>query len=236
MNKPRRTSFVMSLALAVLLGVTASGDAFAQRSGVHARAGARTYAAPHQHIDGRYSNYRPYYNRGYAVRALPRGAYRELRGPHGGRYGYHGGNWYRWNGRAWVIWGAPLGVYVPWLPPYFTTIWWYGIPYYYANDTYYVWNADRSAYQVVAPPSDIDRSATTQAPASDRLFAYPDRGQSEAQQKDDRYACHRWAVDQTGFDPTQPQQGLSTDSLTRKHDDYLRAQAACLEARGYTVR
>lgn len=227
---------MMGLALTAFLAVAASGNAFGQRSGVRARPNARPYAAPHRHIDGRYSSYRPYYNRGYTVRALPRGAYRDLRGPRGGRYGYHGGNWYRWSGRAWVVWSAPIGAFVPWLPPYFTTVWWYGIPYYYANDTYFVWDADRSAYEVVAPPTGMDQAATTQAPASDRLFAYPDRGQSEAQQKEDRYECHRWAVTQTGFDPTQPKVGMSTDTLARKHDDYLRAEAACLDGRGYTVR
>ena len=34
-----------------------------------------------------------------------------------------------------------------------------------------------------------------------RVFFYPERGQSEAQQDRDRYECYNWAVHQTGFDP-----------------------------------
>jgi hypothetical protein len=77
---------------------------------------------------------------------------REFRGADGGRYRFSGGNWYRWGGRDWVVVGAPLGVFVPSLPPSFTPVWWNGSPYYYANDTYYVWNDAGQQYQVVAPP------------------------------------------------------------------------------------
>ena len=37
------------------------------------------------------------------------------------------------------------------------------------------------------------------------LYIYPQRGQSPEQQDRDRYACHSWAVQQTGFDPTRAQ-------------------------------
>ena len=37
------------------------------------------------------------------------------------------------------------------------------------------------------------------------LFIYPQRGQSPEQQNRDRYECHGWAVQQTGFDPTRAQ-------------------------------
>ena len=37
--------------------------------------------------------------------------------------------------------------------------------------------------------------------AEERIFVYPVRGQDEQQQSDDRYRCHRWAVEATGFDP-----------------------------------
>jgi hypothetical protein len=36
-------------------------------------------------------------------------------------------------------------------------------------------------------------------------YIYPSKGQSQEQQSKDRYECHTWAVQQTGFDPTQPQ-------------------------------
>ena len=35
-----------------------------------------------------------------------------------------------------------------------------------------------------------------------QLFIYPQRGQSQQQQQQDRFECHQWAVQQTGFDPT----------------------------------
>ena len=37
--------------------------------------------------------------------------------------------------------------------------------------------------------------------AEERLFVYPALGQTEKQQSDDRYHCHLWAVEATGFDP-----------------------------------
>jgi hypothetical protein len=40
---------------------------------------------------------------------------------------------------------------------------------------------------------------------ADDIFMYPAKGQSAAQQDKDRYECHRWAVGQTGFDPSRPQ-------------------------------
>jgi len=39
------------------------------------------------------------------------------------------------------------------------------------------------------------------AAANDRIYVYPAAGQSEQQQSEDRYHCHRWAVDAAGFDP-----------------------------------
>jgi hypothetical protein len=35
------------------------------------------------------------------------------------------------------------------------------------------------------------------------VLAYPARGQSPEQLDRDRYECHRWATQQTGFDPSQ---------------------------------
>jgi hypothetical protein len=36
-------------------------------------------------------------------------------------------------------------------------------------------------------------------------YIYPSKGQSAQQQDRDRYECHTWSVQQTGFDPTRPQ-------------------------------
>jgi hypothetical protein len=35
------------------------------------------------------------------------------------------------------------------------------------------------------------------------MYIYPSKGQSQAQQDKDRYECHTWAVQQTGFDPSR---------------------------------
>jgi Glycine zipper len=37
------------------------------------------------------------------------------------------------------------------------------------------------------------------------LYIYPNKGQSQEQQSRDRYECHHWAVQQTGYDPTRAQ-------------------------------
>lgn len=38
-----------------------------------------------------------------------------------------------------------------------------------------------------------------------QLYVYPTQGQSQEQLNQDRYQCHTWAVQQTGFDPNRPQ-------------------------------
>lgn len=139
-------------------------------------------------------------------------------------------------------------------------------------------------------------SATAQ-----QVFVYPNKGQSAQQTEQDKYACHEWAKQQTGFDPmtaqasappppSQPSGGVARGAMrgavggavigeiadddagkgaaigavaggmmggmrqreARRQqeqqyqqqataysgaaDSYNRAFAACLEARGYTVR
>ena len=41
------------------------------------------------------------------------------------------------------------------------------------------------------------------------LFIYPSKGQTQEQQSRDRYECHAWAVQQSGFDPTRSQMAQS---------------------------
>src|ERR671914_599777 len=40
-------------------------------------------------------------------------------------------------------------------------------------------------------------------------FIYPSQGQSPEQQQRDRYECHNWAVQQTGFDPSMSQGAMA---------------------------
>jgi hypothetical protein len=128
----------------------------------------------------------------------------------------------------------------------YATYWWGGVPYYYVNNSYYIWDGGAGQYEAVEPPEGLTTTpptgTTTAAEAANSpagtwtdLFAYPKGGQSMEQQTKDRDECHKWAVSQSGFDPTQPP---STDPKTAasKREGYLRAEAACLEARNYSVK
>ena len=66
---------------------------------------------------------------------------------------------------------------------------------------------------------------------SPELYVYPRAGQSPAQQQQDEGECRHWAEAQTGFDPTGT---IPTPWTTLQA--YLRADAACLESRYYSVR
>jgi hypothetical protein len=150
-----------------------------------------------------------------------------------GRYYYAGGVWYAPRGPHYVVVAAPVGVFVPVLPPAYTTVWVSGAPYYYANDTYYSWDAAQNGYEVVEPPAGQEGPP---AAAADELFVYPQNGQSEQQTATDRYECHKWAALQSGLDPTQASGAANSSEPTADPPDYQRAMKACLEGRGYGVR
>jgi hypothetical protein len=120
------------------------------------------------------------------------------------------------------------------LPLYYQTIWVGGVPYYYANGNYYAQTA--GGYVIVDPSQGAvsqESPPLASVPSEDKLFVYPRKGQSETQQAEDRYQCHRWAVDQTGYDPTMVSGGAPS---IQKRADYQRAMTACLDARGYTAK
>jgi hypothetical protein len=56
------------------------------------------------------------------------------------------------------------------------------------------------------------------------------------QQARDRYECYRFAVAQTGFDPLRTAGTLAGAQYAERQSAYERAQAACFEGRGYSVR
>jgi len=184
-------------------------------------------------------------------------------------YGGWWGPW--WWGPGW--WG--VGVYVPVLPYYYSTFWYNGYPYYYADNSYYVWNGDAGEYEQVNPPNGMQPGAADGGDAAmgADLFAYPKAGQSEEQQARDRDECRRWAqqvmteasapgaappggaAGQPGTPgapaagapsnsappPTPGASGAPSDNAppnapALSHESYLRAEAACLEARNYAVR
>jgi hypothetical protein len=209
--------------------------------GTAARAEPREPTERHEHIDARHQHNHSYLDRGVVVTAVPRGAY-SVRFS-GGRYWFHGGVWYRAEGPRFIVIAPPVGILVDVLPPFFTTVTMGGVQYYYANDTYYVFNSSLRGFQVVDPPGGVDpNGATAPAPSpppaagGDGVFIYPKNGQSPEQQATDKYECHRWAAEQTGFDPTRDGGGVAPDQVARKRGDYARADGACLEGRGYTVR
>lgn len=63
-----------------------------------------------------------------------------------------------------------------------------------------------------------------------KMYVYPAAGQSETQTSEDRYQCHVWASDQSGYDPTQGA-GDRDDAQS-----YTRAFTACMEGRNYVVK
>jgi hypothetical protein len=197
------------------------------------------------HVDGRYGHNHYYPGRGYVVHEVPRDRF----AVRGGFY-YSGGVWYSHRGPGFVVVGAPVGVFVPVLPAYYTTVWFGGAPYYYANDTYYRWVPAENQYEVVAPPGD-EGAAQTEPPGAPPppgvagppangpggdMFIYPKNGQSEDQQATDKFECHQWAKQQSGFDPTQSGGGVSADQNASSHASYNRAMTACLDGRGYSVK
>ncbi len=183
-------------------------------------------------VDSRYQHNRSYPSRGYVYNSLPRGyaSYHYRGSP----YYYRGGAWYRPYGPRYVVVAPPIGIGVSFLPPFYTTVWFGGMPYYYADQTYYAWRPERREYVVTQPPSEKPEQVGDSGSAE--VFVYPKNGQSEAQQSTDRYECHAWAVQQSGFDPTRPGGGVEDSQIESKRADYRRAEGACLEGRGYSVK
>ena len=141
----------------------------------------------------------------------------------------------------------PVGLVVGVLPPYYSTVWFGGVPYYYADNVYYTWQPDQNGYAVANPPSDPDASPDAPAPPPDQqpppdsgvqndLMIYPKNGQTKEQQSADQFECNNWAKGQTGFDPTQPGGGnAAAGNPDVARGNYDRAMSACLQGRGYQV-
>lgn len=145
-------------------------------------------------------------------------------------YYYAGGHWYRPWGSQFVLVAAPVGLFVSYLPGGYSSFWYGGTRYYYADDTYYLYEPARRGYVVTRSPYGDAPAADDVTTDDDELYVYPAQGQSEQQQADDRYECHRWAVGESGYDPVQG--NYDPD----RRADYLRATSACLTGRGYSVR
>ena len=204
-----------------------------------------------QVLDSRYNHGRYYPAAGTARATLPEGYRPYFRG--GNRYYFSGGVWYAARGPGFVVIAPPVGLVVGVLPPYYSTVRFGGVPYYYADNVYYTWQPDQNGYAVANPPGDPDAppdaSADAAAPPPEQapppspsdsgqgdLIIYPKNGQTKEQQSADQFECNNWAKGQTGFDPTQPAggSGVAGDPDVA-HSNYERAMSACLQGRGYQV-
>lgn len=213
------------------------------------------------HVDRRHGNDHVYPDRGAVIRDVPRSAagvdYAGI------TYRFAGGVWYQRQGPAYLVVEPPIGVTVPQLPAFVTRFESGGKSYLYANDVFYRALPDSGGYEVVNDPADgvpdpsqtpLDvppsRSASASPPPAQPampsedvavpadptgLAISPRNGQSESQQAIDRYECYRYAVTQTSFDPLAPNGAAPPAEVVRNDRAYARAQAACLQGRGYDL-
>jgi hypothetical protein len=237
MHIERKTLISLAAMAALVLGaasVQAAGNPYPERGKGHSDQRGHSQPRGDSRIDGRYRHNRSYPTRGYVSPRLPLG-YHSVR-YRGSPYYYSRGAWYRPYGPRYVVVAPPIGIGVGFLPPYYTRVWFGGTPYYYADDTYYTWRPERREYVVTERPSGDARVDDSDSEGSDEVFVYPKNGQSEEQQATDRYECHAWAVGKTGFDPTRPSGNVDDSEIGAKRADYRRAEGACLDARGYSVK
>ncbi|MGB6452815.1 MAG: hypothetical protein WBE92_18850 [Steroidobacteraceae bacterium] len=254
MNTPnwsRRWRLVTTLMAGLALGVAGGSIALAESHGGGGGGGGGHFGGGGLHGGGgaHFSA-----RGGYGYR---RGGYGYGRGYYGRGYGYGGWGWGGgWWGPGW--WG--VGLFLPVIPWYYATYWWGGIPYYYGNNAYYVWDGDAGEYEQVTPPADFSPNgpptsapdANGAPPATTELFAYPKAGQSPAQQASDVAACRKWASDQVasqGAPGTPPPSAAgapqsssgsangnaAASEAMAKRQAYLRAEGVCLQGRNYSV-
>ncbi len=263
MKKTPTVARTLTATVAALALLTVStGSAWAQHAGGGGGHGGAGFGGGGFHGGG--------FHGGPAIHGGFRGGY--YGGFHGG-YGFHGYGW-GWApgwGWWWWGWGWPLGVYLSVLPAYYSTYWWNGVPYYYGNGDYYIWNGTAGQYEQVQPPPEVAEQGAGGAPSaggpptgappmggppmggppmSDELYAYPKNGQSPEQQSTDKSQCRAWASGQVAGAPPAPggapnavpgtpgaqgAPGAAPPGVAQRQD-YLRAEAACLEARGYSVQ
>jgi hypothetical protein len=164
---------------------------------------------------------------------------------HGHGHGHHRGGWHGergfsgggYRGGNLAGWSVPgHGFFFISIPSYCRLVYWEGVPYYYADDVFYEWNGAAGAYQEVQPPVGLAEQIDAQAPIVTELFVFPNGDQTSEQLERDREACHDWAVQQAGFDPkSAAPRTKASDRSAAERANYLRADAACLEAHDYSV-
>jgi len=113
----------------------------------------------------------------------------------------------------------------------------FGYPYYpyrpYWGPYGYPWGPTFGFGVTVAPQPHSHEQPSQQSSGQQqgiKMYVYPAAGQSEAQTSEDRYQCHVWATNQSGYDPTMGA-GKREDA-----EGYSRAFSACMAGRNYVVR
>jgi hypothetical protein len=110
----------------------------------------------------------------------------------------------------------------------------FGYPLYWRDPWYDPWYYPSFGLQYRVWPQRVPRSRSDSADAPPsgmtKLYVYPAAGQSAEQTDQDRYECHVWASDQSGYDPTVGKGSAAQAS------GYSRAFVACLEGRNYVVK
>ena len=179
---------------------------------------------------------------------------------HGGsRWHFNFGVWYGYQGGYWVASPPPFGITVQLLPHFYTTLWFGGSPYYYANNVYY--QPNYGGYVVVQPPTQLVYTQTVASSAAPAIapVAYPS-APIAPYDGGINYGTNGGGSHQATANTTTPSSGLfvyprnaqSVDQMTRDRSEcqswagsqtssalpqeFQRAISACLEGRGYTVR
>jgi hypothetical protein len=88
-----------------------------------------------------------------------------------------------------------------------------------------------AAAPAAVAPAAVASASTAATPQPTKVIAYPRNGQSAEQQARDHYECYQFGVAQSGFDPVR-----SGAISVEQQSSFDRAQNACFEGRGYTVR
>ncbi|MFT7686823.1 MAG: hypothetical protein ACI9FB_002171 [Candidatus Azotimanducaceae bacterium] len=140
-------------------------------------------------------------------------------------YYYSDGVYFVKQGSAYVVVHGPVGARVSMLPYGFRSLHVGPRRYFFVNSTYYVYASATNDYVVVAEPANVGKVSEV----SKDPIIYPAENQTEEEIDKDRYECHRWALDQSGFDPS------SQTLMEHGSDKYYRSLTACLSGRGYTL-
>jgi len=209
----------------------------------HGGAGVHAFARPGGFVG------RPAFGYGYGRAGFGYGR------PFWGGGWWHGGFWpraYYWYGYPWFLPVLPAIYATYWwggVPYYYADNLYYtwnpGYNGYVVTDPPPA-QADSSADGSGAPPAGYSEAAPPSAgyngappPAGyngaqpntgNDMYVYPKNGQSDEQMAQDKYECHKWAVAQSGFDPTRGAQNSGDPT------QYRRAMSACLDGRGYSAR